>query len=243
MGSWGEGLRAAVLADGGAPVTVGRDAAREAARRELSDPAYHRNDPGLAERLLSWVWRQLDRLLGLIGGTGTGGTAGLVLFGTVLLLAGAALWWRLGAPRRTARTAQGQFLGDRRRTAAEHRAAAERHAEAGRWSDALQERTRALVRSLEERALLDERPGRTADEAAAAAGQVLPEHAEALRRAARTFDGVVYGGRPAGPEAYREVARLDTALLRARPAHPVPAGTAAGSTAGGSTAGGSGGHV
>ena len=56
---------------------------------------------------------------------------------------------------------------------------------------------RAIVRSLEERALLDPRPGRTADEAAAEAGRALPAHADRLRAAARDFDDVTYGGRTA----------------------------------------------
>lgn len=35
---------------------IGRDAAREAARRELSDPAYHQNDPSLLQRALNAFW-------------------------------------------------------------------------------------------------------------------------------------------------------------------------------------------
>uniref|UniRef100_UPI0006E35759 hypothetical protein n=1 Tax=Peterkaempfera griseoplana TaxID=66896 RepID=UPI0006E35759 len=160
----------AALADGGAPVTVGRDAAREAARHELSNPAYHRSDPSLLQRLIDWAWRQIDRLLGQIGGDSLSGTPGLLVFLAVLLIVGLALWWRLGAPRRAARTTGAALFDTRRRTAAEHRAAAERHAADGQWSEAVRERTRAVVRSLEERTLLDERPGRTADEAAAEAG-------------------------------------------------------------------------
>jgi hypothetical protein len=230
VGIGGATLRAgAALADGGAPVTVGRDAARDAARRELSDPSYHRSDPSLTQRLLDWVWRQLDRMLGQIGGDALGGTTGLVVLLVLLALVGLALWWRLGASRRAARTAGAPLFDDRRRTSAEHRAAAERHAADGRWDEAVRERTRAVVRALEERALLDERPGRTADEAAAEAGAALPAHAEALRRAVRTFDDISYGGRPGGPQAYREVAELDTALRHARPAHaPVAAANAGG---------------
>ena len=70
---------------------------------------------------------------------------------------------------------------------------------------------RAIVRSLEERTLLDPRPGRTADEAAAEAGRPLPRHADRLRAAARTFDDVTYGGRTADEAAYLTAARLSTA--------------------------------
>jgi hypothetical protein len=51
--------------------------------------------------------------------------------------------------------------------------------------------------------------GRTATELARDAGAVLPELAEALLRAAETFNDVSYGELPANPEGYRIVAELD----------------------------------
>ena len=77
---------------------------------------------------------------------------------------------------------------------------------------------RAVVRSLEERTLLDPRPGRTADEAAEEAGRSLPAHTGRLRDAARDFDGVAYGGRTATKPSYDSLAALDRDLQRARPA-------------------------
>lgn len=76
---------------------------------------------------------------------------------------------------------------------------------------------RAVVRSLEERTLLDPRPGRTADEAAAEAAASLPDHAEALRAAARAFDDVTYGGRPADADMYARLRTLDLTLTRTKP--------------------------
>lgn len=86
---------------------------------------------------------------------------------------------------------------------------------------------RAIVRSLEERALLDARPGRTADEAAAEAGRTLPEHAARLRAAARSFDDVTYGGRTADQPAYLSLQTLDLELDEAKPLLP---GTSRGAT-------------
>ncbi|MFD0347693.1 DUF4129 domain-containing protein [Kitasatospora aburaviensis] len=86
---------------------------------------------------------------------------------------------------------------------------------------------RALVRALEERTLLDARPGRTADEAAAEAGRSLPEHAAALTAAARTFDDIAYGDRTADRAAYQLLRDLDQALERARPALAAAPGGAA----------------
>jgi hypothetical protein len=84
---------------------------------------------------------------------------------------------------------------------------------------------RAVVRALEERTLLDPRPGRTADEAAAEAGRALPGHAAALAAAAIAFDAIAYGDAPADQAAYRLLDDLDRALERTRPTlAPAPEG-------------------
>ncbi|MEU6402040.1 DUF4129 domain-containing protein [Streptomyces sp. NPDC046985] len=198
------------------PVTVPRGPAREAARRELAKRIYHENDPGLLRRVLNHFWEWIDRLFGAASTATPGGAVGLVVIVAAVLAMLGALWWRLGAPRREAASAPALF-DDRPRSAAEHRAAAEAHAAQGHWNQAVQERMRALVRSLEERALLDRRPGRTADEAAAEAGLTLPAHTDRLRAAARDFDVVTYGGRQAAEQTYRRVADLDRDLVTARP--------------------------
>lgn len=209
------------------PVTVPRDPAREAARRELSRDLYHQNDPSLLQRALNTLWDWIGDLFDSASAATPGGTLGLLV---VVLAVGAvlaALWWRLGTPRRRPSSAAALF-GNRPRSAAQHRAAAEAHAAQGHWNQALQERMRALVRALEERALLDTRPGRTADEAAAEAGRALPAHTDRLRTAARDFDDVTYGGRRATEQAYRRMAELDLDVERAtpRPAASSPRTTA-----------------
>ncbi|MET7381059.1 DUF4129 domain-containing protein [Streptomyces sp. NPDC005526] len=198
------------------PVTIPRDPAREAARRELSKRMYHENDPGLLQRALNAFWDWVAKLFGSASAATPGGTLGVVVLLVAVLLVLAALWWRLGTPRREAASSAVLF-DDRPRSAAEHRAAAEAHAAQGHWSQAVQERMRAIVRSLEERALLDVRPGRTADEAAAEAGRSLPAHTDRLRAAARDFDDVTYGGRRASEQSYHRIAELDRDLERTRP--------------------------
>ncbi|MFJ1568550.1 DUF4129 domain-containing protein [Streptomyces erythrochromogenes] len=198
------------------PVTTPRAPAQEAAERELSKPMYHENDPSLVDRALRAFFDWLDELFGAASGATPGGAAGLVAIVLLVVLAVAALWWRLGAPRRAA-AAAGNLFDDGIRSAADHRTAAEAHAAAGRWTEAVQERMRAVVRSLEERTLLDPRPGRTADEAAAEAAVSLPDHATDLRAAARTFDDVTYGGRTADADAYARLRTLDLTLDRAKP--------------------------
>jgi hypothetical protein len=108
------------------------------------------------------------------------------------------------------------FVG-RARSSDEHRAAADAAAARGAWADAVRERLRAIVRGVEERGVLDARPGRTADEAAAEAGAVLRSCADDLRRAARLFDDVWYGGRTATQASDEEMRRIDAAVRSARP--------------------------
>ncbi|WP_037675238.1 DUF4129 domain-containing protein [Streptomyces griseus] len=198
------------------PLTIPRGPAREAARRELSKRMYHENDPSLLQRALNAFWDWVDKLFNAASGATPGGTVGLVVIILAVLAVLGALWWRLGTPRRQPTSAPALF-DDRPRSAAEHRAAAEAHAAQGHWNQAVQERMRAIVRSLEERALLDIRPGRTADEAAAEAGRALPAHTDRLRAAAHEFDDVTYGGRSTNEPSYHRIAELDLDLERTRP--------------------------
>ncbi|WP_372499346.1 DUF4129 domain-containing protein [Streptomyces lichenis] len=215
----GVAARALIHAHGDAddvPLDIPRVPAREAAERELSEPMYHENDPNLLQQALDTFWDWVGGVLDTASRATPGGLLGLVVVILLALAVVGALWWRLGTPHRT-RLPSETLFGEGPRTAAEHRRTAEAHAAAGRWNQAVQERMRALVRSLEERALLDPRPGRTADEAADEAGRALPDHAGPLRSAARAFDDVTYGGRAADQAAYQRLADLDTAVGQARP--------------------------
>lgn len=198
------------------PLTIPRDPAREAARRELSKRMYHENDPSWFQRALDAFWDWVDRLFNAASSATPGGPLGLAVVIVAVLLVVGALWWRLGTPRRGP-TSSAALFDDRPRSAADHRAAAEAHAAQGHWNQAVQERMRAIVRSLEERTLLDIRPGRTADEAAAEAGRALPSHTDRLHSAARDFDDVTYGGRTATEQSYHRIADLDRDLERTKP--------------------------
>ena len=99
--------------------------------------------------------------------------------------------------------------------AALHRHNAEQAARGGDWQEATRERFRAVIAVLDERALLPERKDRTADEAARDAGDLLPEHAAALRDAARAFDEVEYGDYLGTPEGYAVIGAVDDAIVGA----------------------------
>ena len=205
-----------VVVNADVPVEIGRDEARRLAAEELAKPEYHVDDPSLSERLIAWLWEKFNELLDSASGVIPGGLWGLVALALVVGAVAALVFWRNGPVRRTGRADTRLFVG-RVRSAREYRAAADAAATAGQWELAVQERYRAIVRSLEERTILDPRPGRTADEAAATAGLSLPELARDLGSAATTFDAVTYGGRPANSTDNRFLIELDRSSQAARP--------------------------
>lgn len=202
-----------------AVVDPDRGTARQWALEELTDQAYAQAQPNLLQQAITWVFEQLGRLLEAPGGASPG--LGLVV-GLVLVLALVALAMLVAGPvrrrSRTRRRGAGGVFGATTMTAAQHRSAAEQAAAAGHWAAAVQERFRATARSLEERVVLDARPGRTADEVAVEAGAVMPGTAAPLARAARAFEDVTYGERPGDEAGYAATVEADEAVRRSRPA-------------------------
>lgn len=198
------------------PVEIGGAEAREAAQEELSRAIYHQDDPSLLERAVRWVAEELFDLLFRAGDVAPGGYTGLVVIGLLVTVAAVVIRLRIGP---TARAARGDdpLFDDRPVSSSNHRRAADEHAARGAWAEAVRERLRAVIRGLEERDLLETRPGRTADEAADEAGQVLPGCADELREAARTFDEVWYGGLAATPEMDARLRSVDLQVTGARP--------------------------
>jgi hypothetical protein len=183
---------------------------------ELAKPEYHVDDPSLFQRAVTWIIDKISDLIDRASQVVPGGPWGLAVIALVIIVVIAAVLWRGGPVRRSSAVEGALFVG-RPRSAAEHRAAADRAAAAGSWEEAVLERYRAIVRSLEERTVLEPRPGRTADEAAAEAGVALPLLAKNLKAAADTFDAVVYGGRAATPTDDRFLRELDQAATATTP--------------------------
>jgi hypothetical protein len=205
----------AIVPAAAAPVRPGREEARSWALDELSGREYADARPGLLERAVEWVLRQLSELGGVDRATSL--TVLGILAAVVMAVAAWGIW-RAGGLGRTARRHEFAVLGDPTATAADHRAAADRAAEAGEWSAAVLHRFRAIARGLEEEAVLSPQPGRTADEVAREAGRRLPQLAADLLSGARIFDDVCYGHRRVGEPVYERVRALDDAVRRARPA-------------------------
>jgi hypothetical protein len=214
--------RLMVVVAGQDPPPVTGEQGRELARRELEKQVYHRNDPSAIDRFLQRLREWLDSLnhtahdpQGAASHGSGGGILGLVLIlAAILAIAALGLWWM--RRHRNARSAREALL-QKPSSAAEHRTAAERLAAEGRWAEAIRERLRGIARDLEERAILEPRPGRTADELAAEAAPALPEHAAGLVQGVRIFDDVWYGGRPGTQEGYTFLTSLEEQVRRAKP--------------------------
>jgi hypothetical protein len=193
---------------------IDRDAAHDAAQRELDKPSYPK--ASLTERLTNW----LDELLYRIMAEGSSVPGGWFTITVLLVLLTVAVVVAVRVARRTMRTARGRaaLFGGAELTSAAHRATAEQHAAQGDWASAIRHRLRAVARHLEETTVLDPAPGRTATELARDAGAAVPGLLGQLQRAADTFNDVTYGERPGTAAGYQLVVELDDHLRANVPA-------------------------
>lgn len=204
--------RLALLAD----VTgIGRDDARDAARRELSKRVYHADDPTLIQRIIRLVIGWVGDLVSAASRHLPGGWPAIIAVIVLITLVVVAVRVGVGPVRRE--RARRPLMPSAPRTAADHRAAAEDHAAHGDYASAIADRLRAIAADLDDRAIVALAPGQTADELAAQAGRALPPYASRLQQAARLFDAVWYGGHPATEDGYQILKTLDDDLASARP--------------------------
>ncbi|UFU07585.1 DUF4129 domain-containing protein [Ruania halotolerans] len=199
------------------PLTPSADEARAWAEAELSKGIYN-DDPTLLEQLIEWLQGLWARITEMNTSLGPVLVPLLVLAALGVIVVVALI---LGGPvrrRRAARTASSEVLSaDDDRSAADLRAAAEAAARAGDLSLAVLERFRAVVRALDERAILEDRPGRTAHEAAVDGGARLPSCAEDLLAASRLFDEVYYGDTTPARADYERLCAVDRQVGSTRP--------------------------
>ena len=195
------------------PIT--RDSAREAAETELRKPIYRIGEETPVERAVNWLLEKLTAVFDNAVSVAPGGLPSLLL--VVAAIIGLLIAIRLGLGPARLRDA----LTDRRRgakslSANEYRAEAERLAAEGDFKEAVRARFRAVIRELEERAVLDPRPGRTAGEIAREGSTAVPAIGGDLRAAAETFDEAWYGRRTAGAADYARLRDADERIRTAR---------------------------
>ena len=149
---------------------------------------------------MNWLDELLYRIM-MEGSSVPGGWFTITLLFVLLAVAVAVA---IRVAMRTMRTNRGRdaLFGAEEMSAAQHRATAEQYAAQGDWASAIRHRLRAVARHLEETAVLNPVPGRTATELARDAGAVIPGLAGELRSAAVAFNDVTYG------EATRNRGRL-----------------------------------
>ncbi|WP_431234058.1 DUF4129 domain-containing protein [Mycolicibacterium psychrotolerans] len=199
-------------------IDTDRETAHDAAQRELAKPIYPKES--LTDRLNEWLQELLYRVIAK-GASIPGGWLTIAVLAIVVVV---AFIVAVRVARRTMRTSRGGdagLFGTRELSSAEHRATAQAYAAQGNWAAAIRHRLRAVARHLEEAGLLNAVPGRTANELAADAGELLPPYRGDLRRAATVFNDVTYGEQPGTEPDYQMVAALDEALRR----HACPAGS------------------
>ena len=176
-----------------APATPDADEARCAAEKELSRPIYH-DHHDLWDRIWSWL-REHFNTDGMVPGVPSWMSTVIVVLvvaaGIALLI---LLLTRISSTRRVSTPPSLSVLTDDRDAATLTRAADTAAAQAD-FATAVVERFRAIIRSLDERGIIDEYPGMTALEAAALTHQALGEHRlmAPLHEAAHLFDAVLYG--------------------------------------------------
>ena len=194
------------------PLAPSPDESRSLLRRELAHPAYHERS------VLQQVYDALDRFVSGAIDTASGASP-LSTFAAMLalLLLVLALAWLLSRARRTVRAAgrAGVVVDDPTVDADELRRRAERARAEGRSADAVVDGFRALAVRQAEQGYVDDLPGATAHEVAAAVGAAHPDARGRVTGTAALFDAVLYGDRPATDAQAGDVLALDDAL-RAR---------------------------
>ncbi len=187
-------------------VIIDRDAAHEAARQELSKPIYPKEN--FSGRISDWIDDFIYRLIAK-GNELPGGWFTIAILLTLVAVAVVIAVRVARGTMRTNRRGDFQLFGAAELSAAEYRATSERFAAEGNWASAIRHRLRAIARQLEEDGVLNAVPGRTANELARDASELMPDLRTELSDAAASFNDVAYGERPGTESAYRNIAALD----------------------------------
>lgn len=206
------------------PVEPDAAQAQQWALDELSRSIYD-TSPSLWQRAVNWFLEQLGNLF--MGSTTA--TSALVVLLIAALLIAAVVIVVLYRGRLRRNRAVGGGRGDSARLFDDARSSDDLWADAralagsGEWTRACLDAFRGIVRSLDERVLLDETPGMTAHEAAIAGSAIFPEFAEGWRWGGGLFDALAYGDRDATEADWNGLTAFAHDIERATPARRLAA--------------------
>lgn len=200
------------------PLDPDAEQARRLLLEELANARYRAAEPSLFDRVVQAIRDWFTSLT--LQGDGPPLPVAAVIGVLVLVALVVAALLIAGRPRAARRSGvTGAVLADDdSRSAATLRSLAEAAAARGAWDEALVERFRALVRSLDEADRAAGVSGHHGARSGAARVGGLPSSAAALRGAADDFDRVRYLGLPCGPDEYERVVALDRELAAVSPA-------------------------
>lgn len=198
------------------PLVPDNGEARRWAVEELSRPVYRNAEPswvaGLWQQFMDWLRSLNSNEIGLEGNVAAPliGVAIAVLIGVAVVLI---------RPRRNPRRKLQSDIFDVGIpvSAGEYRERAAAAAARGDWPAAVLDQFRALVRSAEDRAVIDPQAGRTANEVAGQLSLAFGAAAGKLHAAALIFDAVRYGRAGADQLDFDAIAGLDRSLMLMSP--------------------------
>lgn len=190
------------------------DEARRWLADELAKAPYVESKPGPLElfwrAVLEWLRDAFDGVRSLDADVGV-----LLLGLAALAVIALAIWFIKPRLNAAARQSVDVFGGERVLEASRHRALAAAAAREALYDGALTETLRAVIRSAEERALVDSAPGRTAAEVSRLLGACFPDRTHDIQWLVSRFNEVHYGGGEASAEDYERARIVDQQLEKA----------------------------
>lgn len=185
------------------------DEARAELRRELARPEYRERD--LTERALNWVLRQVDQMLNAASTVPPLSYFAALVVGLVLALALGLVLSRLGRRTHYAHVGPAPLL-EEGLSAHQLRARARTALEAGQNEEATLDAFRALATAQVEQRRIENVPGATAHELAAALAEAFTDRRREIVAAADLFDATLYGDQDVSREQAESLLALSSDL-------------------------------
>lgn len=217
------------------PVDPNAAEAQRWAEEELARSVYHENN--LFTTIGTWILDVLSRLFsGALGSSNPLVAVILLLLVVVAAVLTIVFAERVRRVRNVTAERTSHELFDDSRSASELRDGARAALARGDLAAAFLDSYRAIIRSLDERVLIDDRPGLTAQEAAHLATVPFPDHGPTWQWASGLFDAVCYGRRVPGRADVEHLLEFDGLVGRTAPAASAVVGVSAGQVTGGAGA-------